>query len=116
MSAAGIPGDQPEFDALIVNTIQLADNLGFGKSISLLFTIPFVMLFSYSKTHNNPQVDKFIPLAGIGLIVLIYIEGIFEIFIGKAGELFNTNEEVLLEKAQYMIDSVSRTIKRIINK
>ena len=42
----------------------------------------FVLLFSYTKSYEaGGNADLLIPLAGIGLIVLTYVEGIYQIII-----------------------------------
>lgn len=50
-----------------------------GKCASLFFAIPFVLLFSFTRTHKESKPDLLIPLAGIGLIILAYVEAIYEI-------------------------------------
>ena len=52
----------------------LADS-GFGGSIELLPMIPFMLLFSYTRTHKNRIIDAFLPLGGIFLIFWVWIEG-----------------------------------------
>ena len=56
---------------------------GIGDSITLIFIIPLVILYSYRKTHKNPTVDLLIPVAGIALIVVIYVEGLFQTVINN---------------------------------
>lgn len=52
-----------------------------GDCVSLFLAIPFVMLYSYTKVHKESKYDLFVPLAGIGLIVFVYVESIYEIVI-----------------------------------
>lgn len=52
----------------------LADS-GFGGSIELLPMIPFMLLFSYTRTHKNRIIDAVLPLGGIFLIFWVWIEG-----------------------------------------
>lgn len=52
---------------------------GIGKSLTLVFTIPVVLLFSYTRTHENKKPDRLIPIIGLAGIALIYIEGIYRI-------------------------------------
>ena len=63
----------------IITSFISATKLGFGKSIVLIFAIPFVMMFSYTKTYKDKLVDKAIPLGGIALIAAVYIEGVFQL-------------------------------------
>ena len=47
----------------------------FGQCAGLFVAIPFVLLFSYTKSYEaGGNTDLLIPLAGIGLIVLTYVE------------------------------------------
>lgn len=52
---------------------------GFGKSTTVLWAIPFVLLFSYSRTHNSPMLDVGIPVAAIIILVLMYLETIYQL-------------------------------------
>ncbi|MBP5444828.1 MAG: GNAT family N-acetyltransferase [Acholeplasmatales bacterium] len=51
----------------------------FGKCIGLFLAIPFIMLFSYTRTHNNNDFDIILPFAGVGLVVFAYIEAIYQL-------------------------------------
>lgn len=53
-------------------------NSSFGGSIELLPMVPFVLLFSYTRTYKNRLYDAMLPLFGIGLILCVYIEGGFQ--------------------------------------
>lgn len=67
--------------SLIINGVEYpivyTYNLGFGQSTCLILSIPFVLLFSYTREHKNTKLDSFIPLIGVALIAFTYIEGIF---------------------------------------
>ena len=68
------------FEALI--------DCGMGKSLSLIFIVPFILLFSYTKSHKNKRIDIIIPIAAIALIALVLIEGGFQLalmFIQETG-------------------------------
>jgi len=68
------------FEALI--------DCGMGKSLSLIFIVPFILLFSYTKSHKNKRIDMIIPIAAIALIALVLIEGGFQLalmFIQETG-------------------------------
>ncbi len=66
-------------DQALLNYIanQLSD-IGFFGSATLVILIPVFLLFSYKKKPKNKEIDKFIPIVGIGLILLVYVEGIFQ--------------------------------------
>ena len=61
------------------NLVLGATAMGFGNAIQLLLMPPFVLLFSYTRTHKNKLIDIFIPIAGIVLILLVYIQGGYQI-------------------------------------
>lgn len=63
-------------DEILISLMSVYE-LGFGKCVPMLFIIPIIMFFDYTKTHENKIVDAIIPVAGIGLIILLYIEGLF---------------------------------------
>ena len=66
-----------EFDSYPI----IMDAYGVGESLNLLFTIPFVFLYSYTRKHKEGPIDVVIPVAGIGLIVFVYIEGIYQLIV-----------------------------------
>ena len=51
---------------------------GFGDCLSLLFVTPILLLFSYTRTHKNTQLDLIINLVGIILLIIIYLEGLYQ--------------------------------------
>ena len=51
-----------------------SEAIALDEGISLLFAVPFVMLFSYTRTNNNKTLDVVLPLAGIALTILTYVE------------------------------------------
>ena len=63
--------------------MSVAYSSGFGASLSLAVVIPLVLLFSYKKTHENTKIDTFLPVIGIGIIALIYLEGTFQIIVNN---------------------------------
>ena len=54
---------------------------GFGQVGSLLLAIPIIFLYSYTRTEKNNTIDIFVPIGGISLIVLIYIESIYQVIL-----------------------------------
>lgn len=73
----GLP--EIEFEIKLRESLYSMFESGLGASVALWFIIPLVILFSYRKQHKNPELDPFIPVAGIALIGLVYIEGIFQV-------------------------------------
>ena len=56
-----------------------------GGSLSLLLAIPFILLYSYTRGHKNNLIDLFIPIIGISLIILVYVEGVYQLIINTMG-------------------------------
>ena len=75
----GFKGYDVETFLVAVNAYQS------GQSIYLLLAIPFILLYSYTKGHKNKLIDLFIPIIGIGLIVIVYLEGIYQLIINTIG-------------------------------
>ena len=59
------------------NSIGMA--VGFGNSIILIFFAPIILLFNYTKIPKNKTVSMLVPVIGIGLIILIVIQGIYQL-------------------------------------
>ena len=70
----------PEFAQLGLYEIgiQYAQAIGFGWGSTILL-IPIILLFSYTKKHKDPNVDLLVPLAGVGFIAIIYVEGLYQV-------------------------------------
>ena len=62
----------------ILSASETVYNWGFGGCAPMILIIPLVALFDYRKTYTNKIVDILIPIAGIALIVIIYVEGLFQ--------------------------------------
>ena len=70
-------------DRLIV--FLYAGALGIGQTMSMIFAIPFIMLYSYTRFHKNKTIDIAIPIAGVALLALVYLEGIYQIAVNLVG-------------------------------
>ena len=70
-------------DSATAEAISIMLKCGFGGSTSLLIIAPFMLLFSYNRVPKFPKLDLFIPIAGVVLIVIIYIEGLFWLICNK---------------------------------
>ena len=57
--------------------INLLNAYGLGECLSMLFAIPIVFLYSYTKEHKGAMLDRLMPAFGILLIAFIYIEGLY---------------------------------------
>ena len=57
------------------------DSFGVGQVVPCILAIPFIMLYSYTRDHKNTQIDLFIPIAGIGVTALVYVEFFFDFIV-----------------------------------
>lgn len=62
-------------NASIDTGIRLAQAVGFGGSVYLFMLAPMVLLLSYTRKPRNRLVDMLVPVAGVFLILLVYVEG-----------------------------------------
>ena len=51
----------------------------------MVFAIPFILLYSYQRKHKDARVDIAIPILGIALIVVVYVEGIYQFIVNFLG-------------------------------
>ena len=73
MVAKGVDIDQLDsFKPMIIR-------LGFGSSTGLIFLAPLLMLYSYNRKNSNRTVMALIPVAGIVLIILVYLQGTYQL-------------------------------------
>ena len=79
----GQAGSEAEFDALLASEKALknsiAMSIGFGDSVCLMMFAPIVLLFNYTKIPKNKTIGMLIPAAGILLIALIGIQGLYQL-------------------------------------
>ena len=71
--------DLSKVNLLDPNLMLGATAMGFGNAVQLLLMPPFVLLFSYTRTHKNKLIDIFIPIVGIVCILFIYLQGGYQI-------------------------------------
>jgi hypothetical protein len=64
----------PDFAFTLIDVMK---NFTLGKSFCLILVVPFILLFSYSKQHENQKLDKMLPIIGVGLVVFSIIETLF---------------------------------------
>lgn len=84
---------------------------GFGQTSSMLLIIPIILLFDYRKTYKNTLIDTVIPLAGIALLAVIYIEGGFEVIRFYLRDAYK-NAENNEEGTSALINQIANIIKR----
>ena len=66
-------------DGILVAAIPNSSYFNLGQTTGLGIAIPFILLFSYSKTYKEKDLDLLVPFVGIILVIFAYIEAIYEI-------------------------------------
>ena len=67
-----------EVEARYMEFSSAAIAVGFGGAVSLLFVAPLVLLYSYTKEPANKKISMLIPVVGIVLILILFLEGIYQ--------------------------------------
>ena len=68
------------------NILEVTTNtFGVGQSVSMILAIPFILLYSYQRKHKDTRIDIAIPVVGIALIVVVYVEGIYQFILNILG-------------------------------
>ena len=83
MLLVGQAGTSEALDAMMASekafNYSIAMSIGFGKASCLVFFAPIVLLFNYTKIPKNKTVGMLIPVAGIVLIALLGVQGIYQL-------------------------------------
>ena len=80
ISAAYLPHFMSEdVTETILKSISVVHEMGFGASIPMALVIPFILLFSYTRTHKNTLIDLIIPILGIVFLFLIMLEELYQV-------------------------------------
>ena len=62
-------------DDLITFCAETLRRWGFFSVDKLFAMILPMLLFSYTRTHKNKKIDTFLPIAAIGIMIIVVIEG-----------------------------------------
>lgn len=57
--------------------IDILEGFSIGKSFCLILVIPFILLFSYTKQHKNPKIDRLLPIGGVAFVGFAALETLF---------------------------------------
>jgi hypothetical protein len=61
----------------------------------MIFLIPIILLFSYTRRHKNPDADIFVPIGGVAVAALVGIESVYQLIV--------INLPILMEKTMELI-------------
>ena len=79
----GQAGSEEGVNAILASETALKNSIGmavgFGGSIILIIFAPIILLFNYTKIPKNKTVSTLIPVIGIVLIILIGIQGLYQL-------------------------------------
>ncbi len=67
--------------AQIPEAMNMAGILKIGDCAGTLIAIPFILLFSYTRRTKNQMMDLMVAFGGIILVVLVYIESIYQLIV-----------------------------------
>ena len=76
---AGIIGANEELWTFVYEAFEV------GQTLPLVLAIPFILLYSYTRNHKNTAYDIIIPIVGIGLSALVYVEGAYQLILSFTG-------------------------------
>ena len=80
---AGQAGSSEALDAMLASNKMISNSIaisiGFGRSACLVYFAPIVLLFNYTKIPKNKMVGMLIPVAGILLIAIIAVQGVYQL-------------------------------------
>jgi hypothetical protein len=83
-----------EEEARFMEFSSAAVAVGFGGAGSLLFVAPLVLLYSYTREPANILISMLIPVVGIVLILILFLEGIHQGVGYLPFERFNLKEMI----------------------
>ena len=64
----------------------MMDAAGIGQCTGLFLAIPVIFLFSYTKNYDDTKLDLLVPIIGIALVVLTYLEAARFILMNASAE------------------------------
>ena len=79
--ATALPLPPEGIELYIQNNINMWFRWGFGSSITMILVLPIIFSFCIKKKWKNPNIDILIPICSVGIIVVLYVVGLFDIFI-----------------------------------
>ena len=69
---------QEAIDKVIPVAMKVVGAWRFGEHFTMVFLIPVILLFSYTRNHKNQDADILIPAGGVILALLVGIEGTYQ--------------------------------------
>ena len=112
---ASLPSDGIDDMVFFNVSTETFDNLtswGLGKTASMIIIIPIVLLFDYRKTYKNNLMDMIIPAGGIALLVLVTLEGGYEVIKQYLINMIKESEKEPEEAATILLENSKNIIRK----
>ncbi len=77
-------------DIVILDAKFVTYAWGFGKHVSLIVLLPFLLLLSYTRVYDSMKFDSFIPIGGVILSILVSLECLYQGILMFAPTLINS--------------------------
>lgn len=68
-----------DMDTVIIGLMSKLFTIGVGGASQLIVFAPIMLLFSYTRKRDNKIIDTLIPVAAIVLMLLVYLQGFFQL-------------------------------------
>ena len=66
-------------DSALIGLMSRILSMGVGGAAQLILFAPVMLLFSYTRKRDNAIIDALIPVVAIVFILLVYLQGVFQI-------------------------------------
>ncbi len=74
--------DASDLPLALAESLAKVNSWGFGGTAGMMDLIPIILLFSYTRTHKQKLIDAAIPVVSVIVIVLVYLDGGFQLIQG----------------------------------
>ncbi|MDT3388982.1 MAG: hypothetical protein LIR25_00080, partial [bacterium] len=68
-----------DVDSALITLMTNLLAIGVGSASQLIIFAPIMLLFSYTRKRNNKIIDTLIPVLAIVFILLVFLQGFFQI-------------------------------------
>lgn len=98
-----------EMDAVLIAVLTRVLAVGVGGSVDLIFLAPFMLLFSYTRKRAVPIVDTLVPVLAIVLVLLVYLQGFYQIM-----HVLPISGKINLSEVLYMIQNPQEVLPMLL--
>lgn len=114
MALKAIPegADAETITAAFTAGFQVVQSWGFGGCVAMLAIAPLLVFFDYRKTYKNNMMDTALPVIGIALILLIYLEVGYEVLRKYIADLIKMATEDEPDSLEAVVHKIKDFISR----